>query len=306
MPPSGIGGAYAPQRRPPLPTKLRSGKPGNHLALIGTPVCGAPSAPHVLDTLLDQRTPGEVADLLIARFRPALISGKKPKKMRWIFTCLTSQPTEETTPKYSDREACASLHVAVDILTHHDGIRHSGFEGYTSTTARALLVLIAYKLQHVLHNPPSDRTVDMGALSDLADNISFSEIRKRTLQSRFCAVLCDTTSDQDTLLNCGGIVLPIGHMFLYVTFAPSMIATLHNSLSKEVRIALRSHKALFYQGGLVLRDISSIASTPITLFQLALLTMLCLHRGDSVPTRTERPRLVSDVIADVTPQGNAP
>jgi hypothetical protein len=45
--------------------------------------------------------------------------------------------------------------------------------------------------------------------------------------------------------------------------------------------------------------------TPTNFFQLAFLTLFCLKWGDSVPTPTERPRLVSDVIADVTPQGHA-
>jgi len=108
--------------------------------------------------------------------------------------------------------------------------------------------------------------MDIEALSDLADSFSFSEIRKRTLQYRFCEVLCDTTNDQDTILNCGGIVLHIGHMSIYVvTFAPSMDGILRTSLPKEVRIALRSHKALFYQGGLVLNVTSSIPLTPAAL-----------------------------------------
>ncbi len=64
-----------------------------------------------------------------------------------------------------------------------------------------LLILIACKLQQFLQNPPSDHSMDMEAMSDLVDSFSFSEIQKRTLQSRFCVVLCDTTSDQDTLLN---------------------------------------------------------------------------------------------------------
>ena len=106
-------------------------------------------------------------------------------------------------PEVSDREACASLYVAVNILTHHDGIRHSGLEGRSSTTARGLCVLIACTLQQFLQNPPPDHTVDTEALSNFVDSFSFSEVRKRTLQSRFCSVLCDTTSDQDTLLNCG-------------------------------------------------------------------------------------------------------
>jgi hypothetical protein len=100
--------------------------------------------------------------------------------------------------------------------------------------------------------------------------------------------------------------LPIGHIFLYVSFAPSMDDILRTSLPKEVRIALRSHKALFYQGGLALSVASSIPLTSTALFQLALLTLLCLHQGDAVPTLTERPRMISDVIADIPHQGHAP
>ncbi len=51
---------------------------------------------------------------------------------------------------------------------------------------------------------------------------------------------------------------------------------------------------------------SPIPINPATLFQLALLTLLTLHQGDSVPTPTERPRVVSDVIADIPPHGHAP
>ena len=39
---------------------------------------------------------------------------------------------------------------------------------------------------------------------------------------------------------------------------------------------------------------------------MAMLTVLYLDQGDMVPTPTERQRLVSDVIADVKPQGHAP
>ena len=142
----------------------------------------------------------------------------------------------------------------------------------------------------------------MEALSDLVDIFSFNEIRKRTLQSRFCSILRDTTSDQDTLVNCGGLVLPIGHMSLYVIFAPSMDDTLRTYHPKEVRMAFRSHKALFYQEGLVLNVFSSIPLTPTALFQMALLTLLCLHQGVSAPTPMER---LLNVIADIPPQGHA-
>ena len=91
-------------------------------------------------------------------------------------------------------------------------------------------------------------------------------ICKRTTQSCSCTVLCDTTSDQDTLLNYGGIVMPLGKMSLYVTFAPSMDNTIRTSLQREVHIALRIHKALFYKGGLVLNVAASIPLPTSALF----------------------------------------
>jgi hypothetical protein len=39
--------------------------------------------------------------------------------------------------------------VTIDILTHVDGIRHSGFEGEPEETASGLLVLVAYALQYL-------------------------------------------------------------------------------------------------------------------------------------------------------------
>jgi hypothetical protein len=51
--------------------------------------------------------------------------GKKAKELRWVTTCITSEPTEDSTPKYAEWEACASLFVVIDILNHNDGIRHS-------------------------------------------------------------------------------------------------------------------------------------------------------------------------------------
>jgi hypothetical protein len=92
------------------------------------PPFAAPSIPSGPGAPPQHRTPGEVADLLKARFRPLPIGGKKPKEYRWVTTCLTSDPTEDTSPRYTEWEACASLYVAVDILTHHDNIRRSGLE----------------------------------------------------------------------------------------------------------------------------------------------------------------------------------
>jgi hypothetical protein len=88
--------------------------------------------------------------------------------------------------------------------------------------------------------------------------VFFGETHKHSLASRFCSALLKNIGDKDTLLKCGGIILPMGHMSLYVTFALSMDNTIQTSLPNEVRITLCSHKAFFYQGGLILSVTSSI------------------------------------------------
>ncbi len=106
----------------------------------------APLASDVMDTPRNQRTLEEVATYLKGRFRPKPQQGKQANELRWVTTCLTSEPTEDSAPKYANWEACASLFVVIDILTHTDGIRHSGFEGEPEVTAMGLLVLVACAL----------------------------------------------------------------------------------------------------------------------------------------------------------------
>ncbi len=140
--------------------------------------------------------------------------------------------------------------------------------------------------QPLLQSPPPDHAVNLEALSDLAKSFCFSEVRKRTIQSRFCSVMFYTTSNQDTILNCGGVVVPWGALTLYVTFAPTVDDTLRTFLPKEIRIVFRSHKATFYQGGRGLTVVASFPLTPLALFHMALLTLLCMDQGDIVPTPT--------------------
>jgi hypothetical protein len=169
-----------------------------------------PSGPDVLETPRDQRTAEEVVDFLKSRFCHAPSPGKKPKELRWVTNYLTFEPSEDSAPKYSDWEACASVFVAVDTLTHHDGVHHSGLEGQSSSTANKLLVLVACALQHRCVAPLPDHTSDRDTLTDLAESFFFSEVRKRSRQARFCSILCDTLSDKDCLLHCGGLILPMG------------------------------------------------------------------------------------------------
>jgi len=96
----------------------------------------------------------------------------------------------------------------------------------------------------------ADPTLKPSTIEDLVDNFSLSEIRKRTMLTRFCSVICDTVDDKYTLLNCGGIILPMGHMTLFLIFIPTADDTIRASLPKKIRLALHSHKALFYQESL--------------------------------------------------------
>jgi hypothetical protein len=94
-------------------------------------------------------------------------------------------------------------------------------------------------------------------------------------------------------------------MTLVLTFSPTADDTIRTSLPKEIRLALRSHEALFYTGGLLFTVTSFDAAPPAFIFHMALLTLLYLEQADQVPTPTERPRQISDVIADIAPQGHA-
>jgi hypothetical protein len=167
-----------------------------------------------------------------------------------------------------------------------------------------MLFLVACALQVLRHSGTHGSVPDN--IEDLSKNFSFNEVRKRSLQTPFCSVLCDTVSDNDTLLNCGGLILPMGQITLFLTFAPTADDTIRTSLPKEIRLAFRSHKALFYQGGLMLTVTSSILAPPSYIFQMALITLLSINQTDKAPTPTEGPRQVFDVIANVTPMGQTP
>ena len=100
----------------------------------------------------------------------------------------------------------------------------------------------------------------------MAESFSFSEVHKRTLQTPSCSVLCETISDKVALLSFGGMILLFEDRTLLLTFSPTSDDTIRISLSKEIRLALRSYKALFYQGGLLLTVTSSIAASPAFIF----------------------------------------
>ena len=160
-----------------------------------------------------------MATYLQGRFCPKPHQGKKAKTLRWVTTCLTSEPTEDSTPKYADWKACASLFVAIDIFTHNDGIRQSGLEGKPVETVRGLLVVLACALQYLQKSRTTDPNTDPSAIEDMADNFSFNEIHKKNMQTKLCSVLYETISDKDTLLSSRGLILPFGGMTLFLITA---------------------------------------------------------------------------------------
>ena len=59
----------------------------------------APSETDVyMDTPRDQRTPGEVDTYVKRRYCPKSLQGKIARELRWVTTCLSSDPTEKSTP----------------------------------------------------------------------------------------------------------------------------------------------------------------------------------------------------------------
>ena len=170
-------------------------------------------------------------------------------------------------PKYAVWEACASFFVAINILTHNDGIRHSGFEGEPVETPRGLLVLVACALQYP-HIPAQGPPTSTQILPPLRTWRTASPSVRFTKNShtRFCSVFCETVSDKDTLLNFRGMILPFRGMTLFLTFSPIVDDIIRTSLPKEIRLALRNHKALFYQGGLLLTVTYFVASPPAFIF----------------------------------------
>ncbi len=72
------------------------------------------------------------------------------------------------------------MFVAIDILTHNDGIRHYGFEEQTLGTTRGLLVLVAWALQFLHIAGPHGPTLDPPTIEYLAESFYFSQVEKWT------------------------------------------------------------------------------------------------------------------------------
>ncbi len=94
------------------------------------------------------------------------------------------------------------------------------------------------------------------------ESFSFDEIKKRSLVAKHCTVLCESVSDKTTLLEIGGIILPLERHTIFVSFAPTADDTTRTALSKELRLALIHYKDHFFKGGLTLHVAFSILAPP--------------------------------------------
>jgi hypothetical protein len=75
--------------------------------------------------------------------------------------------------------------------------------------------------------------LDPTTLEDLVERFSFSEIRMKSLAAKFCTALCDTVSDKTTLLEIGGVILPLERHTIFVTFAPTVDDTVRTALPRN-------------------------------------------------------------------------
>ena len=225
----------------------------------------------------------------------------------WVTTTLTNHPVDDNLPRYKAWETEAALYVSIDVLDHHLVIRHLALEGHTALTARGLLVIVAYALHHLAYIADEEEsTQDPVIPDDLVESFSFSETKKKSLAAKFCTILCDTVSDKTTLLEIGGVILPLDCHTIFVTFAPTVDDTARTAQPRELRLALIHHKKHLFKGDLTLQVVSSIPVSPDYLFQAALITLVFLDQTDKMIAPTERSRHGSDVLAGIAPQRHAP
>jgi hypothetical protein len=145
-------------------------------------------------------------------------------------------------------------------------------------------------------------------LEELIESFSFGEVKKRSQVAKYRTVLCESITGKTTLLETGGVILPLERHTIYVSFAPMTDDTARTAMPKALRLALIHHKNYFFKGVLTLQVASSIPAPPGYIFQAVLFTLLSMEQMDKVPMPTERPRQGAYVITSlrVLPHGHAP
>ena len=144
---------------------------------------------------------------------------------------LLCQHDPHGTPNGRHLPEVQTLYVSIDVLVNNTGVRYSALEGHTPMHARGLLVVVACALQHMAFlEEESPSAPDPAVLEDFVESFFFSEVKKRNLAAKLCTFMCDTVSDKATLLELGGIILPLEHHSIIVTFAPTTDDTTKTAL----------------------------------------------------------------------------
>jgi hypothetical protein len=217
-------------------------------ALFALPFLANPEQVSISGTW-DTHTSTEVAEFLKAVYQPAKDPGKCPQEFFRVTTTLKDHHAAESSPKYIKAwETEAPMYVSIDVFINNTRIYHSVLEGHTARHARGLLVIVACGLQHLAFlEKETPSAHDPSVLEGPVESFFFNEVKKCSLIARIYAVLCDTASDKATLRELGGVILPLEHHSIIVTFAPTTDDTTRTALPKEIRLVLKNHKTLFFK-----------------------------------------------------------
>ena len=127
-----------------------------------------------------------------------------------VTSTLSQHLADDTPPRYKSWEIEASLFVSIDVLDNHTGIRYAALEGRAAVAARGLLVIVTGAIHHLAHTAEdAESALDPTTLEDLTKRFSFNEIKKKSLTAKLCTVLSNTVIDKATLLELGGVILPL-------------------------------------------------------------------------------------------------
>ena len=126
-------------------------------------------------------------------------------------------------------------------------------EEHSVSIAQGIPNIFAGDLRHLSHTADyTSSSLDSNALEELVESSSFNKGNKRNLAAKLCTVLCDTISDKTALFDLDEIILHKLRHLIIVTFSETADDNVKFVLPKELRMALKSHKARFFRIGLTL------------------------------------------------------